>query len=452
VPKEGAREDGTFYVISQAPDVCKTPMGAIMTPVPYPIIGKLSDVAGVATTVRMRGKPTFTTTSQVTRVQGDEAGTGGGVASGVNMSICESITASTTVQAEGHHVLRDGDLMKMNNGNTIGKIVYLPGAPSGSSGPEGAIDQVEDDFVSDVKGFFTGLPKRLAKKVVMGGPVGELLWDGPPVPNPDAIYQHLRDAKAKGGWWRVGGAVVYMGVKYVVIAKGGELMLEELGPTAGGEPGADPNPADSVEDAAPPEDPDANDTVREPAETQTGMFKRFGRRPAKATSAGNGLTVTGAADTQRMAIAILGDGDPVLQTVRYIEPEPGFQDIVIHADQNGFWKLDNGRWVPVSVSEVADIVRSHGPPPPNGYRLVACEAGADVHGPAQQLSKQVGAPVWAADKPVESPTLRSGKLSPDRKSINSDSGRFRHFQPNGESPFIPDPTKDPSASTTVPGG
>src|SRR5205085_6947943 len=113
---EGARQTGMAMVVGVLPDVCLTPMGATPVPVPYPIVGFFSNVAVVAQTVRMCGRPTFTTASQVTTVTGDEAGTAGGVKSGVNMSICESITASTTVKAEGNRVLRHGDQMKMNNG------------------------------------------------------------------------------------------------------------------------------------------------------------------------------------------------------------------------------------------------------------------------------------------------------------------------------------------------
>jgi hypothetical protein len=115
------------YVVSVTPDVCLTPMGANAVPVPYPIIGKFDDVVLLAQSVRMCGRPTFTTASQITHVMGDEAGVGGGVKSGVNKSVCESVTASSTVCAEGNRVLRDGDVLKMNNGNTLGKVVFKPG-------------------------------------------------------------------------------------------------------------------------------------------------------------------------------------------------------------------------------------------------------------------------------------------------------------------------------------
>src|SRR5438034_10406673 len=127
MPAEGIRQTGMAYVVSVTPDVCLTPMGATPVPVPYPIVGMFNNVALVAQSVRMCGRPTFTTASKVTKVMGDEAGTAGGVKSGVNMSICESVTASSTVKAEGNRVLRHGDVLKMNNGNTLGTVVFMPG-------------------------------------------------------------------------------------------------------------------------------------------------------------------------------------------------------------------------------------------------------------------------------------------------------------------------------------
>ena len=65
--REGVRETGTAYVVFLFPDVCLTPMGPSMVPVPYPVVGVFDNVALVAPSVRMRGRPTFTTASQVTR-------------------------------------------------------------------------------------------------------------------------------------------------------------------------------------------------------------------------------------------------------------------------------------------------------------------------------------------------------------------------------------------------
>ncbi|QJQ01665.1 hypothetical protein C798_15890 [Herbaspirillum rubrisubalbicans Os34] len=72
-----ARKNGIFKAVSLVPNVCKTPMGPNMVPVPYPVIADLSDSVQVAKSVRFNGDPVFLFgDSLVTRVTGNEAGTG----------------------------------------------------------------------------------------------------------------------------------------------------------------------------------------------------------------------------------------------------------------------------------------------------------------------------------------------------------------------------------------
>lgn len=111
----GARKDSTFKAVSLLPDVCKTPMGPNMVPVPYPIIGDLDDSIEVARTVRFNGDPVFLLIdSVVTTVTGNEAGTGGGMKSGVNKDKVRATTGARTVRVEKRYVVRHGDECEMN--------------------------------------------------------------------------------------------------------------------------------------------------------------------------------------------------------------------------------------------------------------------------------------------------------------------------------------------------
>jgi hypothetical protein len=203
MPPEGLRETGEALVVSVTPDVCLTPMGATPVPVPYPIVGKFDDVVLVVKSVRMCGRPTFTTASQVTKVMGDEAGTAGGVKSGVNMSICESVTASGTVRAEGNHVLRDGDVLKMNNGNTLGKVVFKPG-----EGPM-ILGEHEGGYLHGLKSglkAFLEMSKGAAKNAVLG-PVYGAYESAKSLANlvkdPAALYRPYAEAYESGGFTEV---------------------------------------------------------------------------------------------------------------------------------------------------------------------------------------------------------------------------------------------------------
>jgi uncharacterized Zn-binding protein involved in type VI secretion len=125
---EGARKDGVPIVVSIVPDVCKTPIGSSTPPIPYQIIANFQNSDSVSQNVRFGDKPVFLLDqSKITKVTGDEPGTAGGVKSGTNKSIVEPIEGSATVRVNGKQVVRHNDKCKMNNGNTIGKVVYVLG-------------------------------------------------------------------------------------------------------------------------------------------------------------------------------------------------------------------------------------------------------------------------------------------------------------------------------------
>lgn len=122
--EEATRKTLKARVVYQAPDVCLTPSGPSMVPVPYPIVGQFSDSMATTPTVKMTNEESFNLGSKIGTVIGDEAGVGGGVISGVNKNVCEYLTFSPTVFAEGKNVVRHDDIMWMNNRNTIGKVLF----------------------------------------------------------------------------------------------------------------------------------------------------------------------------------------------------------------------------------------------------------------------------------------------------------------------------------------
>jgi hypothetical protein len=122
--KPGARKCGRFTAVSLTPDVCETPYGKSSKPVPYNITADLSQSAFSSHNVFFGGYQAFLyDQSIVIQVSGDEQGTNGGVKSGTCRGIVEPIEASGTVFANKKKVVRHGDRVEMNNGNTIGRIV-----------------------------------------------------------------------------------------------------------------------------------------------------------------------------------------------------------------------------------------------------------------------------------------------------------------------------------------
>jgi hypothetical protein len=101
------------------PDVCKTPSPGGPIPVPYPNIARQSSLQGGTTTVKAKGQMIAVKGSQYASSNGDEAGTAGGVKSGVNMKATDWITYSFDVKLDGQNACRHTDKKFHNNKNTV---------------------------------------------------------------------------------------------------------------------------------------------------------------------------------------------------------------------------------------------------------------------------------------------------------------------------------------------
>lgn len=100
------------------PDVCKTPTPGGPVPMPYPNIAKSQDTSMGSTTVEVDGNPVMLKDACFSMSTGDEAGSLGGVMSGVIKGKAEFVNYSFDVKFEGKNVCRLGDMMLLNNRNT----------------------------------------------------------------------------------------------------------------------------------------------------------------------------------------------------------------------------------------------------------------------------------------------------------------------------------------------
>jgi hypothetical protein len=80
-PKEGLRDTGEARIICLAPDVCLTPVGNSVVPIPYQIVDYCGDDQGYTPSVRFTGKKAMVLRSSTTCVHGDAPGTRKGVKS-----------------------------------------------------------------------------------------------------------------------------------------------------------------------------------------------------------------------------------------------------------------------------------------------------------------------------------------------------------------------------------
>jgi uncharacterized Zn-binding protein involved in type VI secretion len=112
--------DGTTP--SAPPDVCKTPSPGGPVPVPYVNVAESSKLVNGSVTVTFDGQSIALKDSMFLPSTGDEAGSLGGVTSGVFKGAAKFSNYSMDVMVEGRNVARLGDPMTMNGNapNTTG--------------------------------------------------------------------------------------------------------------------------------------------------------------------------------------------------------------------------------------------------------------------------------------------------------------------------------------------
>jgi len=118
--------DGTVVT---SPDVCNTPAGITVVPIPYVNTARSSDTTQGSNTVIMDAHPVMLSDSVFSTSSGDEPGTIGGVSSGVNKGQARFVTTSNDVIVEGKPVGRRLDLMVSNrssSGNTPPAALQQP--------------------------------------------------------------------------------------------------------------------------------------------------------------------------------------------------------------------------------------------------------------------------------------------------------------------------------------
>jgi len=107
------------------PDVCNTPTPGGPVPIPYPNIAQLSDATDVAEQLLLgpQSLNAILQDSQVAVSSGNEAGSLGGVTSGVIKGPCKVTAGSSSVLYGGKSISRLTDATEQNDGNAVGVLL-----------------------------------------------------------------------------------------------------------------------------------------------------------------------------------------------------------------------------------------------------------------------------------------------------------------------------------------
>ncbi len=102
------------------PDVCKTQVGNVVVPIPYPNMGASADTDKGPKSVKVDGEMPMVKGAVYTKSTGDEAGSLKGVVSGTTKEECEFMMYSFDVKFEGKNVCRLADPLFHNKKNIMG--------------------------------------------------------------------------------------------------------------------------------------------------------------------------------------------------------------------------------------------------------------------------------------------------------------------------------------------
>ncbi len=111
--------DGT--AMATIPDVCQTPFPPPVgpLPIPYPNIAESKDLTAGSTMTKFDGNSVAILGSFISKSTGDEPGVLGGIISGTIQGKAFFLGFSPDVKVEMRPVCRKGDMMLMNNFNTL---------------------------------------------------------------------------------------------------------------------------------------------------------------------------------------------------------------------------------------------------------------------------------------------------------------------------------------------
>lgn len=110
-----ARRCRSNLLVSKGPDVCLTPRGGAMVPVPYSVVAHLDGAIRVSKSVRNNGCYDFQLNARTTRIKGHKPGTGKGVVVPGHETYSHVRVASDFVYSEGFATVSHRDPAWINH-------------------------------------------------------------------------------------------------------------------------------------------------------------------------------------------------------------------------------------------------------------------------------------------------------------------------------------------------
>lgn len=116
---QGITNKGSGAVVVSGPDVCLTPVGSSVVPIPYTNTARSSTLAEGTKSVKVGGNMAAVEGCCYKTSTGDEPGVALGVGSGTICNKAEFINSSFDIKIEGKGACRNSDPMTQNNKNAM---------------------------------------------------------------------------------------------------------------------------------------------------------------------------------------------------------------------------------------------------------------------------------------------------------------------------------------------
>jgi hypothetical protein len=126
-------------------------------------------------------------------------------------------------------------------------------------------------------------------------------------------------------------------------------------------------------------------------------------------------------------VTLIGKGDPLAQAAKWIKPQQGVIDVVVHGSPDAFHVLHNGKWVQVNHRTLATLIEKSGQSG-SSIRLIFCSSGASPTGVAQNLANKLGMKVTA---PTDKVWIHPNGNLTIGKTATANTGQWVTFTPGG---------------------
>lgn len=113
---------GSKHTATAMADICLTPQGAALIPIPYVNKAHSRDLKEGSRKVRINGASVMLKKSHLARSSGNELGRAGGIKSKTTQGSARAVQTSRLVQIEGDSVVLGGAVSLQNNDNAVGRF------------------------------------------------------------------------------------------------------------------------------------------------------------------------------------------------------------------------------------------------------------------------------------------------------------------------------------------